>query len=54
MQTNLRDWFAATSSHVRDKVPVKREPSRKDGSLHERARRAKSISRSAERDCFFV
>ena len=41
-------------SRTRDKVPVKREPSFRDGSLHERARRAKSISRSAERDCFFV
>ena len=41
-------------SRTRDKVPVKGEPSPKDGSLHERAWRAKSISRSAERDCFFV
>ena len=41
-------------SRTRDKVPVKGEPSFGDGSLHERAWRAKSISRSAERDCFFV
>ena len=39
-------------SRARDKVPVKGEPSFVDGSLHERAWRAKSISRSAERDCF--
>ena len=44
----------AGRSAMRDKVPVKGEPSFRDGSLHERARRAKSISRSAERDCFFV